>query len=844
MLKATFKSLLARKARLLMSAMAIVLGTAFVAGSLIFTDTLGRTFDGIMDGTVGDVVVQPEQTDEYGGTGGGRMSAADVDKMAELPGAARADGSVDAIGVFVVGDNGKVVGGQGAPALAFNYSDAPNQLGEDPLVIDEGREPQREGEVMVDSVTAERAGHEVGDRISLVTTGDTPEIEAELVGTMTFGEGGMAGASVVVFDTKTMQKYYMDGKDEYSSVWVTADEGVSQQELLTQVEPLVPEGYKGWTGKGLAEENQSDVQQALGFITTFLLVFAGIALFVGSFLIINTFSILVAQRGRELALLRAIGASRRQIVRGVLLEAFIIGVVGATLGLALGVVLALGIQALFATFGLDLSGTGLVFTPRTVIAAYAVGIVVTMLAAWVPARRAGSVPPVAAMRDSVDTGIGHHPIRRGLEVGVLVLGVVAFLYGLFVADTRELWWIGGGIVGLVLGMAFLAPLVGRPVISGLGWFYRTAFGSIGRMAEQNSVRNPGRTAATASALMIGMTLVALMGVVATSTTASVDKQIEETFRADYILSNAVGQPFSSTVAERVAEVDGVREVSPVRFSSAGVDGGQLFVTAIDPRSFEDVEQIEPTNGSADLDKDSVMLSTKHEGGRSVGDTVEVKMGSTTRDLTVVGFYDEIQAIGSPDVLMSVDTVESMGGSAADNWAFIFVDEGVDKAQVESGIEQIVDKQPLVTLKDQAGYADEQRSSINQLLFLIYALLGLAIVIAVLGIVNTLGLSVMERTREVGLLRAVGLSRRQLWRMITLESVTIALLGALLGIVLGVVAGVAIQRSLVDDGITELAIPWAQMAVFVALAGVIGVLAALLPARRASRMDVLQAISTE
>lgn len=844
MLKATFKSLLARKARLLMSAMAIVLGTAFVAGSLIFTDTLGRTFDGIMDGTVGDVVVQPEQTDEYGGTGGGRMSAADVDKMAQLPGAARADGSVDAIGVFVVGDNGKVVGGQGAPALAFNYTDAPNQLGEDPLVIDEGREPRREGEVMVDSATAERAGHEVGDRISLVTTGDTPEIEAELVGTMTFGEGGMAGASVTVFDTKTMQKYYMDGKDEYSSVWVTADDGVSQQELLTQVEPLVPEGYKGWTGKGLAEENQSDVQQALGFITTFLLVFAGIALFVGSFLIINTFSILVAQRGRELALLRAIGASRRQIVRGVLLEAFIIGVVGATLGLALGVVLALGIQALFATFGLDLSGTGLVFTPRTVVAAYLVGIVVTMLAAWVPARRAGSVPPVAAMRDSVDTGIGHHPVRRALEVGVLVLGVVAFLYGLFVADTRELWWIGGGIVGLVLGTAFLAPFVGRPVISGLGWIYRTAFGSIGRMAEQNSVRNPGRTAATASALMIGMTLVALMGVVATSTTASVDKQIEETFRADYILSNAVGQPFSSTVAERVAKVDGVREVSPVRFSSASVDGGQLFVTAIDPRSFADVEQIEPTSGTADLGKDSVMLSTKHEGGRAVGDTVEVKMGSATRELTVVGFYDEIQAIGSPDVLMSVDTVESMGGSAADNWAFIFVDAGADKAQVESGIEQIVDKQPLVTLKDQAGYADEQRASINQLLYLIYALLGLAIVIAVLGIVNTLGLSVMERTREVGLLRAVGLSRRQLWRMITLESVTIALLGALLGIVLGVVAGVAIQRSLVDDGITELAIPWVQMAVFVALAGVIGVLAALLPARRASRMDVLQAISAE
>ncbi|UTT66467.1 FtsX-like permease family protein [Janibacter sp. CX7] len=844
MLKATFKSLLARKARLLMSAMAIVLGTAFVAGSLIFTDTLGRTFDGIMDGTVGDVVVQPEQTDDYGGSGGGRVTAADVEKFAQLPGAERADGSVDAIGVFVVGKNGKVVGGQGAPALSFNYSEAPNQLGKNPIVIDDGRAPERDGEVMVDTATAERAGYEVGDDISLVTTGDTPEIKAELVGTMTFGEGGMAGASVVIFDTKTMQKYFMDGKDEYSSVWVTAKDGVSQQELLTQAEPLVPEGYKGWTGKGLAEENQNDVQQALGFITTFLLVFAGIALFVGSFLIINTFSIIVAQRGRELALLRAIGASKRQVVRSVLLEAFLIGVVGATLGLLLGVVLAMGIKALFATIGLDLSGSGLVFAPRTVIAAYVVGILVTMVAAWVPARRAGSVPPVAAMRDSIDTGIGHHPVRRGLEVGVLVLGVVAFLCGLFVADSRELWWIGGGIVGLVLGTAFLAPFVGRPVIAGLGGVYRAVFGSVGRMAEQNSVRNPGRTAATASALMIGMTLVALMGVVASSTTASVDKQIEETFRADYILSNAVGQPFSSTVADRVAKVDGVREVSPVRFSSAQVDGGQLYVTAIDPRSFADVEQIEPTSGTADLDEDSVMLSTKHEGGRSVGDTVKVTMGSSTKELTVVGFYDEIQAIGSPEVLMSVDTVEAMNGSAADNWAFIFLDSGADKAQVESDIEQIVDKQPLVTLKDQAGYADEQRASINQLLYLIYALLGLAIVIAVLGIVNTLGLSVMERTREVGLLRAVGLSRRQLRRMITLESVTIALLGALLGIVLGVIAGVAIQRALVDDGITELAIPWVQMLVFVGLAGVIGVLAALLPARRASRMDILRAISTE
>ncbi|WP_068251152.1 ABC transporter permease [Janibacter corallicola] len=844
MLRTTFKNLLARKLRLLMSAMAIILGTAFVAGSLIFTDTLGRTFDGIMDGAVGDVVVQPEQTDDYGGSGGGHIPASDVREFADLPGAARADGSVDATGVFVVGEDGKVVGGQGAPALAFNHSSAPNQLGEQPMDIIEGHAPKGADEVVIDEATAERAGYEIGDEVPFVTTGDTPKISAELVGVMTFGGGSTAGSSISVFDTKTMQKYFMDGKDEYSSVWVTAKDGVSQQELLEQTTPLVPDGYKAWTGKDLAEENASDVEQALGFITTFLLVFAGIALFVGSFLIINTFGILVAQRGRELALLRAMGASRGQVTRSVLVEAFVVGVVGSTLGLGLGVLLALGIQGLFAQLGLDLSGSDLVFAPRTVVAVYAVGILVTMLAAWLPARRAGRVAPVEAMRESVATGSGHHPVRRALEVLVLLAGLAAFLAGLFVIDSREIWWIGIGIVGLVLGTAFLAPLVGRPLIAALGAVYRGIFGSVGRMAQQNTVRNPGRTAATASALMIGMTLVALMGVVASSAKASIDKQIEETFRADFILSNAVGQPFSSSVAKQAGKIDGVREVSPVRFVSARVDGGQIFTTAIDPDSFRDVEQIDVTSGSADLDEDSVLMSSKHEEGRQVGDTVTVEMGSSTRELTVVGFYDEIQAIGTPDVLMSVDTVSDMGGAAADNWDFIFLADGADTSAVKKDLESLVADQPLVTVKDQAGYAAEQSAQVDQLLYLIYALLGLAIIIAVLGIVNTLGLSVMERTREIGLLRAVGLGRGQLRRMIRLESIAIALLGAVLGIVLGVVSGIAIQRSLADDGFTELAIPWVSLLVFVVLAGVVGVLAALLPARRAARMDILSAIAAE
>lgn len=843
MLRASVKSLLARKARLLMSAMAIILGTAFVAGSLIFTDTLSRTFDGIFEGTVGDVVIQPEQVDQFGGSTGARLSAEEVQAFEDLPGAARADGNVEAMGVFVVGDNGNVVGGQGAPAMAFNYNDAPNQLGEEPIQIIDGREPTREGEVAVDEATLERGGHEVGDEITLVTAGDQPEITAEVVGSVTFGEGGMAGASITIFDTKTMQQYFMDGKDEYSTVWVTAADGVESSELLDQAQSHVPDSYEGMTGSALAQENEDSSEQALGFITTFLLVFAGIALFVGSFLIINTFSILVAQRGRELALLRAIGASRKQVVRSVLLEALIVGVIGATLGLALGVLLAMGITALFATFGLDISSTGLVFSPRTVIAVYLVGILVTMLAAWLPARRAGSIPPVAAMRDTVET-TKDHPVRRALEVGVLVIGLLAFLFGLFIAESREIWWIGGGIVGLVLGTAFLAPFVGRPVITALGAVYRALFGSIGRMAEQNTVRSPGRTAATASALMIGMTLVALMGVVASSATASIDKQIAESFRADYVLSNAIGQPYSASITSQAGEVDGVRAVSPIRYVPAVVDGGQLNTVALDPETFADIEELEAAEGTTDIDAGAVMLSTDHEGGREVGDTVEVQIGESTEDLEVAGFYEETTTLGTPDVLMSVETVTEMGGQGADNMAFVFVEDGADKAAVSAEIEELISSQPLVTLKDQQAFADEQRGFIDQLLYIIYALLGLAIVIAVLGIVNTLGLSVMERTREIGLLRAVGLSRAQLRRMIRLESIAIALLGALLGIVLGVVAGVAIQRSLVDDGITELAIPWLQLVVFIVLAGIVGVLAAVVPAWRASRMDVLEAIATE
>lgn len=847
MLRSTFTSLLARKVRLLMSALAIVLGVGFVAGSLIFTDTLGRTFDGIMEGTVGDVVVQPENLMMSGPAGTATLTTEDLDRFAALDGVERADGNVDAMGVFVVGKNGNVVGGQGAPALAFNHTDAPNQLGEQVLSYDEGRAPSGDGEVAIDGMTAERAGLAIGDEVRLVTAGQYPEITARLVGTVRFGEGGMAGASISIFDTPTAQKYFLGGKDGFTSAWLTTEDGASQDEVAAAAAKIAPEGLVAETGKKVADESADQIEQAMGFITTFLLVFAGIALFVGSFLIINTFSILVAQRGRELAMLRAIGATRGQITRSVLLEALVVGLIGSVLGLVVGVVLAFAIRALFAVIGLDMSGTGLVFTPRTVIASFAVGTLVTLLAAYIPARRAGRVAPVEAMRESAAESTTAHPVRLALEVAVLVLGAVAFGYGLFVAEDNELWWVAGGTVGLLLGCAFLSPLVGRPLIRALGWLYTKAFGSVGRMAEQNAIRNPGRTAATASALMIGMTLVALMGVVSQSTKASVDRQIEETFQADYMISNAIGQPFSHELSKRAEQVDGVDKVSPVRFAPVQVIGANFGAQAIDPESFHEIEDIEIVDGTDVLGPDEMLVreglkDSKAFGETEVGDSVELTVGATTKPFVVTGYFKD--SGGGNDVYLSLDGLTALGAPEADNWAFVFVEEGADKAAVSDGLDELIKDQPLVSLKDQEGYAAEQRKSINQLLYIIYGLLAMAIIIAILGIINTLGLSVMERTREIGLLRAVGLGRGQLRRMVRLEAIAIALLGAVLGISLGVVSGVAIQRSLVDDGITDLAIPWGQLVVFLVLAGVIGVLAAVWPAWRASRMKVLDAISSE
>jgi len=848
MLRASWKSLLARKLRLLMSGFAIVLGVAFVSGSLIFTDTLGQAFTKIMAGGVGDVVVRPTGAANTDFTQSAKtLPASLVKDLATVDGAARVDGYVSSVGVFVIGRDGKVIGAQGAPGIGMNFSDAPAGHGIQGLSITSGRAPAKAGEITLDPLTAEKAGYKIRDTVPMVTSGTQPSLKANMVGIGKFGGGGLAGASLTTFDLKTAQQLFEGGKDVYNGIWVTAKDGVSQAELRDRVKPLLPVGAEAVTGDKAADESASAINQSLSFISTFLLVFAGVSLVVGTFLIINTFSILVAQRSRELALFRALGASRRQVSRSVLFEALVIGIIGSTVGLALGFVLATGIKVLFAAIGLDLSGSPLVFEPRTALASYLVGILVTVFAAYLPGRRASRIAPVEALRD--DVAMPESSIRRRAAIGtaMTVLGALALGVGLFTSIPNALVSIGGGMFLVVVGVAIASPLLGRPVVGLVGMFYRRMFGTVGRLAEQNAMRNPRRTAATASALMVGLTLVSMMAVFGQSTKASVDKTIAASFSADYVVSNAIGVPFSPVVVDQVKKVPGVDAVARFRFVAAKVGADSTQVGGIEPAPFAKAMKVKMDSGRIGALSGQTLLvesTLARQKGLVVGDKVTMSIAGNAASYPVVGTFEALPGITGWQYLTSLEALSAAGVVPADNFAYVVRAPGSDAATVRAGIAKVVAGLPTVTLKDQAEFAAEQRAPVDQMLALIYALLGLAVVIAVLGIVNTLALSVIERTREVGLLRAVGLSRRQLRTMVRLEAVIISLLGAVLGVGLGLVFGVALQRSQADSGVEVLSVPFVQLITFVALAALVGVLAAVWPARRAARLDVLRAITTD
>ncbi|MBM9458983.1 ABC transporter permease [Nocardioides sp. zg-536] len=846
MLRLTLRNLLARKVRLVMSGLAIVIGVAFLSGVLVFSTGLSTTFDSIIKGSTPDGVVRATGSEEFEGGYSGQtqqsLSPEVVDELAALPEVDRADGDVNGFGMSLLGKDGTLVGGTGAPTLAFNYHDGPNMAGDEMLLLTGGSWPQGTDEIVVDDAAAEAGDYEIGDEVTLLAPFGTLERTATLVGTAEFNGGGTAGASLLIFSTEGAQELFLGGKDAFNRVSLTAADGVSQEDLANAASAVVPEGYEAVTGDKVAKESQDAVGSFLDVINTFLLVFAIIAVIVGGFIIVNTFSILVAQRTRELALLRALGASRGQVTRSVLLEAFVLALVTSTIGIGLGLMLARGLAGIFRLVGLDIAGETLDLGTGSVLTSYVVGIGVTMVAAYLPARRGGKVAPVAAMRADLTPERGSLRRRTAIGAVVLVLGAGCAVAGLQGAPGADAAWIGVGAVLWILTIAALSPVVGRPVLVACRTLFGRVFGTPGQLAGENALRDPRRTGATASALMIGLALVSTIGVLAASMNSSVDDVVDEQFTADLLVQNTTFMPFSTEVGDEIAEVDGVEVLSRQQWVSGLLDDERVSVAGND-EAFSRIYDLKALEGRAVPQGKEAVVSTSaaKDLDLAVGDEVDLEFaGGAELAVKVAGIVEDSET--SAGIAVPLSELASAGLLRQDSTLSILLSPGADAKQVQDAVEDAAAQAPIVGVYDKEGFAEQIRDQVNQLLFMIYGLLALAIVIAVIGIVNTLGLSVIERTREIGLLRAVGMARPKLRRMITLESVTIAVLGAVLGLALGVLIGSLLRYSLRED-LTSLALPWGQLVAFLVVAVVVGVLAAVVPAIRAARLNVLQAIAS-
>src|SRR6266540_4701176 len=840
MWRATLRGLVAHKLRLGLTALAVVLGVAFVAGTFVLTDTIDHTFDNLFAQVNKGVAVTVRASSAFG-QARARVPETLLPRIEAVDGVARAEGIVQGY-AQVVGPDGKPITTGGAPTFGLNWVTAP----ENPLSLRAGRAPQKDGEAAVDVGTAEKAALNVGDRVQVLFQG--PPERFTVVGLLGFGNAdNLAGATIVAFDTATAQRV-LDSEGKFDSIEVAARAGVSDIALRNRIAATLPHGIQAITGAKATEESAKQVKEGLGFFRTALLVFAGIALFVGTFIIFNTFSIIVAQRTRELGLLRALGASGGQVTRSVLAEAVIVGLLASGVGLGLGVLIAIGLTGLLKAFGIALPSSGLQFLPRTIWVSLAIGTIVTLVAAVSPALRASRIPPIAAMRDVPAPAAS---LRRRSIVGsvVTVLGLGALLFGLFGSVGQPIRFVGIGVALIFLGVAMLAPLVARPLSRVIGAPFARVFKVPGRLGRENASRNPRRTASTASALMIGLALVAFVSIFVQSLKASVDDVLTRSLRADFILSTSQFTGFTPAAARAVRGVEGAGVVSELRGdqdSQVKIAGKTRFVSGVDPATIGKVLDLQVTSGSiADLSEGGIVLKSDAVKGHGwkVGDRIPVRFPSGGEQrIPLVAIFDADTFVG--DYLISIDTFEHEFTQQFDQQVLIKAAPGVSPESLRGPIEQAVKPFGNVTVDDQAQFRTDQSKQLDTLLGLVTALLLLAIVIALFGIVNTLVLSIFERTREIGLLRAVGMTRRQVRGMIRWESVIIAVFGAVMGIVIGLFFGWSLVQALKDQGVTRFAVPGGQLVIYVIVAGLFGVIAAVWPARRAARLDVLRAVTVE
>jgi putative ABC transport system permease protein len=847
----TIRGLIAHKLRLMATALAVTLGVAFMAGTLVLTDTVTKTFDDLFADiyTNTDVVVRGEGVFDAGPDGfgmqRGRVDESVLPEVRAVPGVAEAQG-----GVFgyarLVGSDGQALGNPetGAPTFGGDWT-VSERL--NPFRIVEGRAPAADDEVVIDAKSAREGKLAVGDTTTVLVQG--PPLTVRVSGICTFGSvDSPAGATVTLFRLPVAQQLVAE-PGKFDSIAVAGDPGVTQKELASAVAEVLPEDTEAVTGQALTEESQSEVRRSLAFFRTFMLVFAVVALLVGGFMIFNTFSITVAQRTRENGLLRALGASRRQILSSVLLEALAVGLIASLLGIAGGVAVAIGLKALLNAVGLEVPGTGVVFAPSTVVISLVVGLGVTLLAALSPARKAAKVSPVAAMQQGLvgSTGYGSRQ-RVYVGSGLLLLGLAALLAGLFGSVDNAVVVVGAGVVLVFFGVSVLGRTISLPLSRVIGSPLPRLRGITGEIARENAMRNPKRTAASASALMIGVGLVGFITIFVASAKASQDQAIDESFTGDIVVTSGGGLMggVDPSLAKTLNTLPEVAYATGMRQGFASVAGDVTFVTGVNTATAFDVIDIQPIKGiEADLSTFAIGVSEEVAKDRNlaIGDTLPVAFKDTgPQQLRVAMIYREDQVVGS--YLLGMPAYDANFLTHYDNEVIVKQSSDVTKERALAAVEETSAAYPGVTVLDRDGYKAEQSEFLNQMLGLVYALLGLAIVIALLGIANTLALSIFERTREIGLLRAVGMTRSQLRSAIRWESVIIALQGTALGLVIGMFFGWALVRALEDEGLTVFRMPFLSLLVIVLLAALAGMVAAIGPSRRAAKLDVLRAVVSE